>query len=206
MAKNYMTKSDEELITLIKEGDEDVTDFLMDKYKSLVRNKARTMFILGGETEDLVQEGMIGLFKAVRDFDSTKEASFKTFATLCIVRQMYTAIDAAKCKKHIPLNAALSLDDDSQNSDVNSYMQDLLTDEVNSNPEQLLIDNENVMRLEQSIYNALSPMEIEVFDLRLTGLTYVEIAKILNKSDKSIDNALGRIKSKVKDIINNDKY
>lgn len=200
MRVNLKGKSDAELIALIREGNDEVMDYLIEKYKGLVRSKTRSMFILGGDTEDLVQEGMIGLFKAVRDYDATKEASFNTFATLCIVRQMYTAIDAAKCQKHSPLNAALSLDDEVQAAEVNSYMQDFLTEGVN-NPEQLFIDKENVTRLEQSIYNVLSPMERQVFELRLTGLTYVEIASILGKPDKSIDNALGRIKAKVKEII-----
>jgi len=201
MRVNYSSKSDEELLQIIGDGNKEVIDYLMDKYKGLVRSKARSMFILGGDTEDLVQEGMIGLFKAIRDYDATKEASFHTFATLCIVRQMYTAMEAAKCQKHSPLNAAMSLDDEIQAAEVNAYMQEFLTDGVNYNPEQLLIDKENVNRLEKAIYKALSPLEVQVFDLRLIGLTYVEIARILDKPDKSIDNALGRIKNKVKAII-----
>lgn len=201
MRYDYELMSDEELIQRLRDGDKDVVDFLMEKYKELVKVKARSMYILGGDTEDLVQEGMIGLFKSMRDYDAGRDASFHTFADLCVSRQMYTAIEAAKRKKHLPLNAYVSFDDDSNAQEVNSYMSEILSDISYSDPEKRLIDEENVKRLEEKIYEVLSPLECQVFELRLTGMGYVDIARVLAKDDKSIDNALARIKSKVKKIV-----
>lgn len=202
MLYSYDNYTDEQLIEILRDGDESVTDYLMNKYKELVKIKARSMFILGGDNDDLIQEGMIGLFKAVRDYDTGRDASFHTFAELCISRQMYTAIEAAQRKKHSPLNGYVSIDDE-ESSD--TYMYELMSAFSDSNPEEILIDEENVRRLEQKIDKALSTFEKQVLDLRITGLGYVEIAKILGKDEKSADNALGRIKTKVKKIIEEDK-
>lgn len=192
--------SDEELIQLYRDGEIDVIDVLIGNYKGLVRSKAKSMYILGGDTEDLVQEGMFGLFKAVRDFDAGRDASFHTFADLCISRQMFTAIEAANCKKHAPLNAYVSFDDASE-PELNSQMYEILSDASFADPERLVIDMENVRRLEEMIYDVLSKLESQVFDLRLTGMSYVEIARVLDKSEKAIDNALGRMKTKVKKVV-----
>ena len=201
MRYNLKNLSDEELIEMYHQGHKEVIDFLMEKYKEIVKIKARSMFILGGDTEDLVQEGMIGLFKAIRDYDPEQGAKFKTFADICVSRQMFTAIEAANSKKHSPLNAYVSIEDDSKAAEASAAMGVLLHDIAYSDPEDLLIDVENVRRLETRIYELLSSLEKQVYELRLTGMGYVEIAGVLGKEEKSIDNALGRIKTKVKKIM-----
>lgn len=203
MKSDYDNMSDEELITALRDGEEHVTDYLMDKYKSLVRMKAKTMYILGADTEDLIQEGMIGLYKAVRDYDAGRDASFLTFAELCVSRQMYTAIEASNRKKHIPLNNYISIYNDREKEDgCEPILFEVLSTLTDNNPEELLIDKDNVERLSTSIAQALSPFEQQVLNLRLTGMGYVEIAKVLGKDAKSTDNALLRIKTKVKKILN----
>ena len=203
MKPDYDNLSDEELITLLRDGEEQVTDYLMDKYKSLVRQKARSMYILGADNEDLIQEGMIGLFKAVRDYDAGRDASFSTFADLCVLRQMYTAIEASNRKKHMPLNSYISIyaikdgDDGSE-----PVIFEALSSLTENNPEELFVNEDNAKRLLESISESLSPFEQQVLNLRLTGMGYVEIARVLGKDEKSTDNALLRIKTKVKRILN----
>lgn len=197
----YEGKTDEELILMLRGGDKGVSDYLCDKYKNLVKSKAKTMYILGAEPEDLIQEGMIGLFKAIRDYDSSREASFFTFAELCVVSQMYTAVQASNRKKHAPLNSYVSLyagdgDEDEKNPLVEEY-----ADTTTMDPEQMLIDKENVEQIEQYIETMLSPFERQVLDLHLTGMGYAQIAKVLGKEEKSTDNALQRIRTKLKNII-----
>lgn len=202
MRADYNYMSDEELIATLREGDTRVTDFLMDKYKELVRMKAKTMFILGADNDDLIQEGMIGLFKAVRDYDPGRDASFRTFAELCISRQMYTAIEASGRKKHSPLNSYVSIYTERSKEDgTEPYLLDVLGKVTELSPEELFIGEENVKRLEEEIAAALSPFEMQVLNLRLTGMGYVEIAHILGKDEKAADNALSRIKVKVKKIL-----
>lgn len=206
MSIRYDDLSDEELIEILREGDEKVTDYLMNKYKELVRNKAKSMFILGGDNDDLIQEGMIGLFKAVRDYDPGRDASFNTFAQLCVSRQMYTAIEASQRKKHAPLNSYVSFDlnDESLAEGQGGKMQGLLFSIAGENPEDILIDEENSACLEKAIMEVLSPLEKQVLNLKFTGMDYSQIAKVLGKEEKSIDNALSRIKTKVKKVINAD--
>lgn len=198
----YSDFTDEELITLLREGDAAITDYLMEKYKNTVRLRAASMFILGGDKDDLIQEGMIGLYKAIRDYDSGRDASFRTFAELCVSRQVYTAIEASRRMKHQPLNSYISIygETDDEGHDDNSII-DLLQSVTDRNPEDLLIDRENSERLQQKIYEELSPFERQVLNLRVTGMGYTEIAKVLGKDDKSTDNAIQRIKAKVKKII-----
>ena len=194
MKRQYDAFTDEELIEQLRDGDSAVMDFLMEKYKYLVRKKANAVFLLGGDTDDLVQEGMISLFKAVRDFDS-KKSSFFHFAELCISRQIYHAIEAAGRKKHVPLNAYVSL----SGSDMDSETVPL-EDSLNSpqdNPEQMLIDQETVAAFLQDIHETLSPMENKVLDAYLDGWNYRQIARKMGKTEKSIDNALQRIKTKI---------
>ncbi len=197
----YDPLSDEELIMLLRDGDRDVEDYLCNKYKDLVRKLAGSMYILGAEKEDLIQEGMIGLFKAVRDYDSGRDASFITFANLCITRQMYKAIQSSNREKNIPLNTYVSLfcenSDDADN--VDSGIGEL--PDKSPNPEQELIDRENVEELRGRIYDELSPFETQVLELHLTGMGYVQIAKVLGRDEKSADNALQRIRSKIKKIV-----
>ena len=205
-ADKYEGLSDVELIMRSREGHSDVTDYLMEKYKDLVRCKARSMFILGADNDDLIQEGMIGLFKAVRDYDSGRDASFYTFAELCISRQIYTAVQASRRQKHIPLNNYISLygnvSDDP--ADADKYLIDALQPDGDLSPEELVIDKENVHRLEQRIEESLSPFEKQVLDLYITGMSYVKIAAVLGKDEKSTDNALQRLKAKIKKIIKED--
>lgn len=200
---DYSTCTDEELILRLREGEESIMDYIMNKYKNLVRKHARNMYILGAEEQDLIQEGMIGLFRAIKDYDSGRDASFFTFADLCISRKMYNAIEASKREKHTPLNNYISLygDNDEDSKDGKSGFIDLLSAGEISNPENLLIDRENVERIEKLVEQELSSFEKQVFDLYITGMKYGQIAKVLGKDEKSTDNALQRIRNKLRKAI-----
>ena len=200
MGNDYETSKDEELILRIRDGEEKITDYIMEKYKNLVRSKAGSMYILGADREDLIQEGMIGLFKAIRDYDIGRDASFATFADLCVARQMYTAVQAAGRKKHAPLNSYVSLyaGNGSDKTEEDKKLLDSLVSRDEQNPEELLIDRENVERIEKAIESELSSFERQVLDLYLTGMKYTEIARVLGKDDKSTDNALQRCRSKIR--------
>lgn len=189
----YEEMTDEELIDQLREGDRQVMDYICDKYKNLVRSKAKSMYILGGDSEDLIQEGMIGLFKAVRDYQPDKEASFQTFARMCVDRQIYNAIQNSNRQKHQPLNSYISLSQDPGESQ--DHLQDMWAD----NPESIIIDQENVRSLEQEITCTLSLMENQVLEYYLDGMGYAEIAALMKKTPKSIDNALQRIRTKIKE-------
>lgn len=199
---DYSTLPDEKLIALLQNGDENVMDYLLDKYKSIVRRKARTMFLVGGDTDDLIQEGMIGLYKAIRDYDIVKETSFLTFANVCIDRQIYTAINASNRKKHGPLNSYIPIlaGDDANNGNEEFVFENQYNSSMN-NPEELYIDRENVAYIEKSLEKILSKFELEVIHMYIDGSGYQEIANRMDKKPKAIDNALQRIKSKVNDII-----
>jgi len=198
--KSYEEYKDEELIMLLREGEQEVMDYLMDKYKNLVRSRAKSMYILGADTEDLIQEGMIGLFKAVRDYDFGRDAGFYTFAELCISRQIYTAVQASGRKKHMPLNTYISFYSkvaDTGQEGAQLELSSVLESEQ-KNPEEALIDQENVEELEQIIQSQLSTLERQVIDLYLTEMGTVEISKILGIDEKSADNALQRAKNKIR--------
>lgn len=204
--KDYEKYSDEELIVRLRDGESAITDYIMDKYKNLVRSKAKSMYILGADREDLIQEGMIGLFKAIRDYDTGRDASFFTFADLCVSRQMYTAVQAAGRQKHTPLNTYISLyanasESGSAEGGEEWELIDSMLSQSERNPEELLIDRENVELLEKIIEKELSSFENQVLDLYLTGMKYSQIAKVLGRDDKSTDNALQRIKSKLRRAI-----
>ena len=206
MDKGYEKCSDEELIVRLRDGESAITDYIMDKYKNLVRSKAKSMYILGADREDLIQEGMIGLFKAVRDYDTGRDASFFTFADLCVSRQMYTAIQAAGRQKHAPLNTYISLyasafESDSLDKGEEGELINSVISQSERNPEEVLIDRENVELLERTIDKELSSFEKQVLDLYLTGMSYSQIARVLGRDDKSTDNALQRIKAKLKRAI-----
>ncbi len=206
MAKDYSyyeQATDEELIHRLRGGEEPVMDYICDKYKNLVRSKAKSMYILGGDNEDLIQEGMIGLFKAVRDYDNGRDASFYTFADLCISRQMYTAVQASKRQKHIPLNTYVSLYSNSseRESSEERNLLEALADRSGLNPEELFLDKERVSYLENIIENELSSFEKQVLDLYMTGMSYTQIAKVLGRDEKSTDNALQRLKGKIKKLL-----
>ena len=190
--------SDEELCEKAKGGDGEAENYLLNKYKNLVRAKAKTLYLLGGDRDDLIQEGMIGLFMAVRDFDKNKNASFSTFANLVCERRMYNAIKAGQAGKNLPLNTYISLyegQDFINNLRANSHLE----------PEGFVIDKENTVFLLEKLSEVLSKLEEEVLDLYLSGKDYKEIAEMLERSPKSIDNALGRIKTKFKTVIDSEK-
>ena len=203
MQKDYTGYSDEELLIRLRDGEQGITDHIMNKYKNLVRSKAKSMYILGADSEDLIQEGMIGLFKAIRDYDSGRDASFFTFADLCVSRQMYTAVQASRRQKHIPLNNYISLygNVSTNREGEEEALLNVLTDASDLNPEALIIDKENVDRLEMLIEQELSSFEKQVLDLYLTGMGYQQIAKVLGRDEKSTDNALQRIKTKLRRAI-----
>lgn len=197
--EGYRQLADEQLIARLRAGEEQITDFIMDKYKNLVKKKAKAMYLLGGENDDLIQEGMIGLFKAIRDYDSDQEVSFYHFADLCISRQMYTAIKASQRQKHMPLNTYVSLYEQKgeEVEEKHSPLIDTLQTEKDNNPEQLFLSKEYFSMIEQEVKKKLSDLESRVLYLQLQGMDYQTIARLLDKSPKSIDNALQRIKGKM---------
>ena len=199
----FEKKTDEELIGEIVAGNTAAMDFLMDKYKNLVRGKAKALFLVGADKEDLIQEGMIGLYKAIRDFDAEKEASFRSFAELCITRQMYTAIKSSNTKKNQPLNNYISFDTMVLPDESEGTVEDVFLAEAEkiSNPEQMVIDKESASVLEYTLVGRLSKMEREVLFYYLRDYNYNQIAAALKKEPKAVDNALQRIKKKLTQII-----
>lgn len=201
--KKYDRMTDEQLISELRGGEQEIMDYIMDKYKSMVRKKARAMFLLGGENEDLIQEGMIGLIKAVRDYDSALGSSFASFAELCVSRQMYSAIEASKRKKHLPLNSYISLYEESDNHQDGNKMQliDTIEPEQENNPEALYFGREYTEAFVEKLKEMLSPFENHVLYLHLMGTDYKKIAEILEKSPKSVDNAIQRIRGKAEKML-----
>lgn len=204
----YEQCTDAELIDRLRRGEESIMDYICDKYKNLVRSKAKSMFILGADNEDLIQEGMIGLFKAVRDYDMGRDASFYTFAELCISRQMYTAVQASKRQKHRPLNTYISLDAgiaSGHDGQEEQNLAEVLTDRVEQSPEERFLDKERVAYLEKAIEEELSDFEKQVLDLYITGMSYTQIARVLGRDEKATDNALNRSRQKVKELLKKEK-
>ena len=200
--EEFQSMVDEELVEHIRQKNYLAIDFLMNKYKLLVEKKAKTYFLMGASKEDIIQEGMIGLFKAIRDYNPNKEASFFSFADLCITRQMITAVKAATRQKHMPLNTYVSLNKPSyQDDEDRPELMDSVSNEKISNPEELLIGRENLHIIEHELAKKLSNFEKEVLQLYIDGTSYTEVAAIMNKPIKSIDNALQRIKKKVEKIL-----
>ena len=193
MIKDFAQYTDEELIEKLRQGEPEVMDYLIDKYKSMVRQKARVLYLVGGEQDDLIQEGMIGLFKAVRDYHAGKDASFHTFAQLCVDRQMYHAIQSSNRQKHQPLNSYVSMSSEEWENEVRTMLQ--------QSPENIVIAQENAVHLENEIRNQLSKFENQVLDMYLDGDNYLTIADKMGKTPKSIDNALQRIRMKVKECV-----
>lgn len=191
---SYEHQTDEELIARLRQGEEEIMDYLMDKYKNLVRSKAKELFLIGGDRDDLIQEGMIGLFKAVRDFQPDRDSSFYHFAQLCIARQMYTAVEASNRKKHAPLNSYVSLYGDDSDG---MQMIEMLGSVDESNPENLMISQESLKDFQHKVRMTLSAMEQEVLDYCLQGLQYTQIAEIMGREPKAVDNAIQRIKKKL---------
>ena len=196
--KTYEQMTDEQLIARLREGDSSIIDYLMDKYKNTVRKEANAMYLLGGENDDLIQEGMIGLFKAVQDYDFKQGSSFFSFAKLCITRQMYSAIEASKRKKHVPLNSYISFYEEGEDQ---STLVDTMVAGGESNPEELFVSREYVRILQSRLEECLSDLENRVLYLHLMGTDYKTIARLLDKSPKTVDNALQRIKNKTEKIL-----
>ena len=197
----FETLTDEEIIRRVRGGEKEGTDYLLEKYKNLVRKKARALYLIGGDNDDLIQEGMIGLYKAIRDYDVEKETVFRSLASVCIDRQLYNAVKGANRLKNSPLNTYISLDIpvEARGNEENgaATLGEMLEWVGVSNPEDILIDRERVGKIEQYIRQNLSEFEQKVVNLYVDGMNYQQIAKELEKTPKSIDNALQRIKKKL---------
>lgn len=201
MRLKYEEMTDTELLRLSREKDRFAEEALLERYKNLVKVKARAYFIIGADKDDLLQEGTIGLFKAIRDYKEDNDTTFFSFADLCVTRQIMTAIKTANRQKHIPLNYSVSLNRSILDEEESSTYMELLSDGNLTNPETLYIGNEERDNIEAKILKALSKMEKQVLIYHLRGFRYTEIAKVMNKDDKSIDNALQRIKKKVSNVL-----
>lgn len=199
--EQYSLLTDEELIDRLRKGHEDIRDYLMEKHKNLVRKKARAMYLMGGDSDDLIQEGMIGLYKAIRDYDGSRGASFHTFAELCISRQLYSAVEASRRQKHQPLNFYVSIYDKENEDSANNQLAMGGLSDWTRNPEELMIDQENLTSMEEEISRKLSRFEKDVLNLYLSGMNYSQIAETLGKGSKTTDNALQRIRKKIKNFV-----
>ncbi len=197
--KAYIGRTDEELIERYKAGDTQAIDALIVRYKKLVKKNARALYLIGGEHDDLIQEGMIGLYKAVRNYDSQKNASFQPFANLCISRQIYTAIQSSRTRKNQPLNDYVSFDaaDNEDGELPGVFLYGEHTFESGRNPEELMISQENDKQMEEFLSKKLSRFEMEVLHVYLEEENYAKVAKQLGKSPKTVDNALQRIRKKL---------
>ena len=193
----YRDLKDEDVAILAQNNDGQALVYLLDEYKNFVRSKARSYFLVGADHEDIVQEGMIGLYKAIRDFRPDKQSSFHAFAELCVKRQIITAIKTATRQKHIPLNSYISLNRPIYEEDSDRTLLDVITEEGLSNPEDMLIDREDLSVIEGKIGQMLSDLEKNVLVRYMEGKSYVEIADEMGRHVKSIDNALQRIKRKL---------
>jgi len=201
----YDMFTDEEIVNRIQLGDQPAIDYLLEKYKYLVRSKAKALYLIGGDKDDLIQEGMIGLYKAIRDYQADKDNSFFNFADLCISRQIYSAIKASNRKKNIPLNTYISLYapayGDNSDTEEKETLVDIIHQKYVSNPEELVIDKENTSMIEYELVRRLSDLEKQVLNLYMQDLKYIQIAEVLSKEPKTIDNALTRIKTKLNQVL-----
>ena len=194
---SYGNMTDEEIVGLCHDGNADAEEYLLNKYKNFVRSKARSYFLIGADHEDIVQEGMIGLYKAIRDYKQEKLSSFRAFAELCITRQIITAIKTATRQKHIPLNSYVSLNKPLYDEESDRTLLDIIMEGSAGNPEDMIINQENLGNIHQKINEVLSGLEQEVLNAYLDGKSYQEIAESLGRHVKSIDNALQRVKRKL---------
>lgn len=193
----YDEFTDEQIVEMSHNGDSSAEEYLLDKYKNFVRSKARSYFLVGADHEDIVQEGMIGLYKAIRDYRPDKLSSFRAFAELCITRQIITAIKTATRQKHIPLNNYVSLNKPLYDEESDRTLLDVIIEGRTSDPEEMIINMENVGNIRAKISEVLSGLEQEVLNAYLDGRSYQEIAESLGRHVKSIDNALQRVKRKL---------
>ena len=196
--QDFESMADEQVVKLAQEGgDGAALEYLLNKYKNFVRTKARSYFLIGADHEDIVQEGMIGLYKAIRDYRAEKLSSFGAFAELCVTRQILTAIKTSTRQKHIPLNSYISVNKPIYEEDSDRTLLDVITEESISNPEEMIIDREDLSMIEGRIGQMLSDLEKDVLVRYMEGKSYVEIAGEMHRHVKSIDNALQRIKRKL---------
>ena len=201
----YADLTDEKIVELSHEGDATAEEYLLGKYKNFVRSKARSYFLVGADHEDIVQEGMIGLYKAIRDYRPDKLSSFRAFAELCITRQIITAIKTATRQKHIPLNNYVSLNKPLYDEESDRTLLDVIIEGRTSDPEEMIINMENVGNIRTKINEVLSGLEQEVLNAYLDGKSYQEIAESLGRHVKSIDNALQRVKRKLEKYLEENK-
>lgn len=201
----YNAMLDEEIVEEAREGNLKALEYLINKYKSFVRAKARTYFLIGADREDIIQEGMIGLYKAIRDFREDKLSSFRAFAELCITRQIITAIKTATRQKHIPLNSYVSLNKPIFDEESDRTLMDVISEERISDPEEMIINREEFQGIEVKMGEILSSLEWEVLSLYLQGRSYQEIGEQLDRHVKSIDNALQRVKRKLEKFLEESK-
>lgn len=194
---NCHNYSDEELIQKYHDGQEEIAEYIMEKYKPLVRKNTNYLFLIGGDEDDLIQEGMIGLFKALRDYRGDKEASFSTFANLCIKRQLASALEAANRKKHLPMNNYIPFAEGEGEDGIN--LEEMVT-ESNSNPEEIFFEKYSEEEFFTNLEKELSPLERKVLSMYLEGNSYKMIAELMDKSPKAIDNTLQRIRGKIKQL------
>ena len=194
--EHFLSMTDEEVVVLAQNGDGQALAYLLNKYKNFVRSKARSYFLIGADHEDIVQEGMIGLYKAIRDFQPSRLASFRSFAELCVKRQIITAIKAATRQKHVPLNSYVSLNKPLYDEESDRTLLDVIEGRV-TNPEDLYISQEDLSRIQNQISEVLSDLERQVLEAFMDGKSYQEIAELLGRHVKSIDNALQRVKRKL---------
>ena len=195
--RDFEAMTDEQVVALAQETDGAALEYLLNKYKNFVRTKARSYFLIGADHEDIVQEGMIGLYKAIRDYKAERLSSFRAFAELCVTRQIITAIKTATRQKHIPLNSYISLNKPIYEEDSDRTLMDIMAEEGMSNPEEMIIDREDLSMIEGRIGQMLSDLEKDVLVRYMEGKSYVEIADEMHRHVKSIDNALQRIKRKL---------
>lgn len=193
----YGGMTDEQVVDLCQNGDSLAMEYLLNKYKNFVRSKARSYFLMGADHEDIVQEGMIGLFKAIRDFRQDKLSSFRAFAELCVTRQIITAIKTATRQKHIPLNSYISLNKPIYDEESDRTLMDVIVEGHVDNPEELIISQEDLHGINTQLAEMLSSLEKDALSLYLDGKSYQEIAQLLGRHAKSIDNALQRVKRKL---------
>ena len=194
---DYVNMVDDEVIASIREGHPMALEFLIDRYKNFVKSKARTYFLIGADRDDIIQEGMIGLFKAIRDYDREKLASFRSFAEICITRQMITAIKSATRQKHIPLNTYISLNKPVYEQETDRTLLDILEGTKDPDPLDVFISREEIDNLETQIGEVLSELEWKVLRRYVEGKSYLEISNEINRDSKCIDNALQRVKKKL---------
>ena len=194
--EKYLSMSDDDVVVLAQQGDGEALEFLLDKYKNFVRGRARSYFLVGADHEDIVQEGMIGLYKSIRDFKPDKQSSFRAFAELCVKRQIITAIKTATRQKHVPLNSYVSLNKPLYGEESDRTLLDVIEGRM-TNPEELFIGQEDMSHIQEQIGTVLSDLEQQVLSAFLDGKSYQEIAEMLGRHVKSIDNALQRVKRKL---------